>query len=372
MMVREDTVKSNQLRYYIALSAPPTRAPADGTEDFIRLEAGFNPSWFHKYCSIDFSRRWHKDPDYRLESYNIMKGEVRRRFPGLNIGQIEDDEPPDLITGMYGCAVVPVLFSQSIKFFPDKWPAPHGKPLTDDETDKLAAVEPQNNSFFQGILSQIDRIEHLTGSTRGYLNWQGVLNTAFRLRGQKAFMDLTDSPERAHHLFECIASTMIRGIKILYERQKKSGIEYTFATISNCVVNMIGPEHYTEHVLPYDRKIRDEFEQFGIHNCAWTVDPYIEAYATIPDVGYIDMGIESNLQKVKDFFPDTRRTVLYTSMDLADKSDDRIRRDFELIAKKSGPCDIGLPDIETDVPDERLFLAQNLCRELSKKYGGNQ
>ena len=184
-------------------------------------------------------------------------------------------------------------------------------------------------------------------------------------------MDLVDTPERAHHIFECVATTMIDGIKKLHQRQRQAGVDDKFATISNCVVNMISSAHYEKHLLPFDLKIRAEFENFGIHNCAWVVDPYMEAYATVPRLGYIDMGITSDLKKAKRLFPDARRNILYTSMDLANKSEDQIRDDFEKIATQLAPCDVGLPDIEVDVSDERIMFAIDLCEEFSSKYGEN-
>lgn len=335
----------------------------------MRPEAGFNPSWFHKYCGVDFSQPWHQDPDYRLECLSVMSDEIRRRFPGRDIGGVNDGEPPDLITDLYGSAPVPAILGQQIRYFADKWPAPHAEPLSDSEADSLSPPDLENNDFFQGILRQIDRIEQLTGTARGFLNWQGVLNTAFRLRGERIFMDLFDAPQRAHHIFDCVAATMIDGIKKLLERQKKAGVEYTFATISNCVVNMISAEHYAEHLFPFDLKVRAEFKDFGIHNCAWVVDPYMEAYATVPNLGYIDMGLTSDLNRAKRLFPDARRNILYTSMDLANKTEAQIRDDFAKIARELAPCDVGLPDIEIDVPDERILLAMDLCDEMSNKYG---
>lgn len=358
---------NSQLRYYIALSAPPTRALSDGTEPFMRPEVGFNPSWFHKFCDVDFSESWHQDPAYRLRCYERMRETISRRFPNRNIGEVNENKPPDILTGVYGTAVVPALFGQSIKYFSDKWPAPQGEKMTDSQADKLSPPALENNEFFQNILNQLDRIEELTGTIRGYLNWQGVLNTAFRLRGEKIFTDLLDAPDRAHNIFECIAQTMIDGIKLLHRRQKKSGVDEKFATISNCVVNMISAEQYREHVLPYDMKIREKFEKFGIHNCAWVVDPYMEAYATVPRLGYIDMGITSDLKKAKRLFPETRRNVLYTSMDLANKSKGQIRSDFEKIADELAPCDVGLPDIEVDVPDEKVHFAMDLCKRFPKR-----
>jgi len=81
------------------------------------------------------------------------------------------------------------------------------------------------------------------------------------------------------------------------------------------------------------------------------------------------MGITSDLKKAKRLFPETRRNILYTSMDLANKSEQQIRTDFEKIANELAPCDVGLPDIEVDVPDDRILFAMDLCKEFSDKYG---
>ena len=45
---------------------------------------------------------------------------------------------------------------------PDKWPAPHGEPLSDSEADSLTPVDLEINAFFQGILSQIEEIKRPT------------------------------------------------------------------------------------------------------------------------------------------------------------------------------------------------------------------
>jgi hypothetical protein len=372
-MSTNEKLNSHQLRYYIALAAPPTRAPVDGSEAFLRAEVGFNLFWFTTYCKgVTFSRRWHEDPDYRLECHNTMSTELRRRFPGRNIGGINDDNPADLLTGLYGGTVTAGIFGQPIKYFHDTWPAAEGAPITDSQAESLVPVELDSNPFLQAILKQLDRIEQLTGTIRGYLNWQGVLNTAFRLRSEQAFTDLYDCPQRARHVFDCIATTMINGMKKLYARQRKAGFDVEFATISNCVVNMISPEHYAEHVLPHDLKIRNQFSNFGIHNCAWVVDPYMEAYATVPKLGYIDMGMTSDFRKAKRLFPDCRRNVLYTSMDMADKSREQIRNDFERIATELAPCDVGLLNLGPEVDDEQVIFFMDLCDELSTKYGSGE
>jgi hypothetical protein len=362
--------QSSQLRYYIAFGAPPTRQQADGTEPFMRAEVGFTPRWYQHFCGLDFGEKWHRDPDLRMAGWEKMRAEVRRRFPGRNICGSQNDDPPDIFTGTYGGSVVSTLFGQGIQFWDDNWPASiHDRKLSDEEADNLVAPDIGKSPFLDGILKQMDRIEQLTGTIVGFLNWQGVLNTAFRLRGETIFMDMMDAPERAQRVFECVATTQLAGNQKVYARQKASGVDYHFGTTANCVVNMVGPALYEELLLPFDLKLRSGFENFGIHNCAWKVDPYLPGYSRVPNLGYIDMGLMSNLPEVKRMFPAARRNVIYTAMDMANKSEAQIREDFEQIARELAPCDVGMPNLEPENSDERILFAMDLCEELSAKHG---
>ncbi len=357
-----------QLKYYIVLGAPPIRDVADGTEPFMRPEVGFNPSWFHKFCSVDFSENWHSDVNLRFEAHEKMKAEIRKRFPGYNIGNSLSDDPPDLLTGVFGIGIMDSIFERPLRYFEDKWPVPVGEHMSDDEIEHLEIPDLNNNKFFQGVLDQLEKIYNLTGSAKGFLNWQGNLNTAFRFRGDSIFTDILLNPVISEKLFEIISSTYINGVKLLHEKQREYGTDYKFATIANCTVNMVGPEVYENILLKYDRKIAEHFDCVGVHNCAWTVTPYLKHYSRVPRVAYIDMGIDSDLSKAREIFPDARRNCLYTSWDLKNKTREELRKDFEDIAENLAPCDVGLPDIEADVPDENIMYAMDLCVELSEKY----
>jgi len=359
---------NHQLRYYIAPGAPPTREQADGAEPFMRAEVGFTPQWYRHFCGLDYGERWHQDPDVRMKGCEKMRAELRRRFPGHNLGGCENDVPPDLLTGVYGGCVVASMYGLGIQYWPHNWPASTpGRELSDAEADALVSPDLESNALFADILKQMDRIEKLTGTIRGFLNWQGVLNTAFRLRGNQIFLDMMDEPERARRVFRCVADTMLDGYRRVHERQRQAGTDYQFGTTANCVVNMVSPKHYEEFLLSFDLKLRSAFKNFGIHNCAWSVTPYLEAYARVPNLGYIDMGLASDLPAVKRLLPNARRNVLYTAMDMMNKTEAQIRSDFERIARELGPCDLGLPNMELGVPDERILFALDLCEELSRR-----
>jgi len=214
----------------------------------------------------------------------------------------------------------------------------------------------------------VDWIARNEGKVYGFMNWQGVLNNAQRIRGQELFMDFYMNPEGVKNLLNCVCTTMINAAKILQQKQRESGIEFTFFTVSNCLVNMLSPELYAEFILPFDQKIAESFDTIGIHNCAWSATPYLGDYAKVPKVGYIDMGMDSDLETAKLLFPETRRAIMYTPMDVANKTPKQIREDMEFIAQKYGPCDIVFADIEFGTPDEKVIELIKICREISEKH----
>jgi hypothetical protein len=297
-----------------------------------------------------------------------MHRELTRCFPGTDIGQSPEEAGSlDMLTGVFGCSVMAAIFGIPQAFDRHTWPVTLPSYLSTSQLEQLEVPDLTQNAFYQDLLTQVDEIAELQGPVAGFVNWQGVLNNALKLRGQQIFLDLVDKPELCHHVFSCICEAMISGLHLLHQKQRATGLDYDFATVSNCCVNMLSPDQYAEFILPYDRRIAGAFGVIGVHNCAWNADPYLEHYASIPDLGYIDMGLESNLARARDLIPNARRALMYTPMDLAQKSWEEIRRDVERFVDTYAPCDIVVADIDSDVPDERVIALAELCQHHSER-----
>ncbi len=332
----------------------------------MRPEIGFTPNWYRTAIGIDFGERWHTDPAYRRETVIAMRDELRRRFPGTGIGGIDRlNKPLDLLTGTYGVSSVAAIYRIPIVYYENNWPDCKCQYLSDDEIDRLEAPDLDVNPFFRNLMAQVNWIAAREGRIEGFINWQGVLNNAYRLRGERLFYDIIESPEQCSHLFNCVCTTMIEAAKRLHVRQLASGVKVDFFTVSNCLVNMISPDHYRNLLLPFDRRIAEAFGCIGIHNCAWNADPYIDDYATVPHLGYIDMGLDSDLRRAREAIPDARRAIMYTPMDLTNKSLETIRADVEKIARDYAPCDVVVADIEAGTPDEKVLAFLDLCSKIS-------
>ena len=358
-----------KLRNHIPIAAPARREAADGTESDMRVSLGFVPGWYHQRCGIDFTDRWHKDPYYRYRSLKKMKHELCRTFPAVDYWNEDYQEDLATISGCYGAYVIPLAFGFPLRYQKDRWPEldPGKNKLKDEEISRLDIDQILNGPFIEELFQQMDLIEKEWGKIHGYLNWQGVLNNAFHVRGEQIFIDFYDKPELARFLFRVIAEVMIRLAKAVQGRQRKSGFYVNHFVVSNCTLNMISARTYREFLLPLDKKFARNFERFGFHTCNWNVTPYIEEIKALPKLGYLDMGIMSDLNRVKREFPDTRRALIYSPERLLQAPVEEIKGDMEKIFQKLSPCDIVMADIEATTPDSRVKNLLQICSLLEQK-----
>jgi hypothetical protein len=356
-----------QLISYIAPAAPATRRPAEGNEPFLRPEIGFTPAWYRQHLDINFDERFHTDPAYRHDCVVKMRAELKRRFPGTRIGGIDrPDAPLDLLTGTYGAGTVAAIYGVPIVYAENNWPNCAHEYLTDEQLARLEPPDLDRNPHFAQLMEQVEWIAKHEGRIEGFINWQGVLNNAQRLRGEQLLLDILEEPDKARHLFACVYETMIQGIRRLHERQCASGVDVRFVTVSNCLVNLVSPKVYRELLLPLDQRLASVYGCVGVHNCAWNATPYLEAYAQVPGIAYIDMGINSDLARARTLFPAARRAVMYTPMDAVNKTLPEIEADFERMAAEYAPCDVVIADLDAGTPDARVVeLVQLGMRQWS-------
>jgi len=366
-------MKILKLINHIPISGPARREPADGTESDMRVSLGFEPAWFHKRCGINFSEKWHIDPFYRQKSLVKMKKELCKNFPSVSYWNEDFKDDLSTISGCYGAYVIPKVFDFPLIYEKDRWPEidKSKEKLSIKEIEKLDVDEILSSSSVEEIFHQMDIIEAEWGKIHGYLNWQGVLNNAFLLRGENIFTDFYDKPDLVHNFLSIITDVIIRLTQKVQKRQRKSGFYVNHFCVSNCTVNMVSPKIYREFLLPYDKKIAESgFERFGMHTCNWNVTPYLEEIKKLPKVGYLDMGIMSDMKKVKKMFPDTRRAVMYSPVRLKEASLGDIKKDMEKIYNELSPCDIVMADIQASTSTGRVNDFLQICKSLEVKNKG--
>ena len=366
-----DLITNRQLRNHIPIGGPATREPCTGNEPILRLSLGFTPGWLRKHVETDFSEVWHTDPDYRYETLLNIKRYLNKLFPEIDtfkmVMQGKTEVTCATLSGVFGIRLMPMIYGMDVVYKKDDWPdAASGQVIPKHMLSELKQFDLYSNPAIRQLLEQMDHIEKRYGQIHGYLNYQGILNVALKLRGNDIFTDMYDDPQFVHHLFNHIAETIKETSKLIQARQRKSGFNINLLSMSNCVMNMISPDLYEEFVMPYDLMLSFEYERFGIHTCNWNITPYIDVLHKIPGLGYIDMGMVSDLKRVKDTFQDARRAVFYSLDGLFSKSRYDIINDIKRIRQELVPCDIILADIPANTPilNIREFI------DIIKQLGG--
>jgi hypothetical protein len=330
----------------------------------LKIHVSFSPDWFTKRMGLDYGERWHKDPIYRCESFVAMAEALNREYPALRLGG-----NPDSINGglsqINSCAFVASLFGQGIQYASEGWPVNTG-PLIDDQDAETLEVPPFRNSpVYEDLMRQMDLIEREWGVVEGELNYQGVLNTAFRLRGENIFTDMLLAPQRAHRVLSMVCNTTMEVVDEVYARQARCGIHKDYFVTSNCVVNMISKQQYRDFVMPYDRSFFEHFPNFGIHNCGWTVDTYLDSYAEIGALGYLDFGIGSDLSRIKEYFPDATLSVILNPEDVLGKEQSEVETMLKKLHDDIGWCRIILGSLDGSTPSQAV---RDLFRTASEVW----
>jgi len=321
------------------------QAPSE-PETRIKIDYGFTPEWFADRIEVDFSESWHTDPYYRFETFVAMAKLLNEIFPDLNLGG-ELSRIRGSISGVQSCALPAAFFGQHILYNSKGWPVNQGQLLTDREVEELDVPDFHSHPGYENLMLQMDQIEQEWGTIEGELNFQSVMNTAFRLRGPNLYLDMYDNPERIHHLYDVIYRTLVPFIDEVHTRQTNSGAKRSFFVTANCVVNMISNDHYRQFLLPYDKKLHEHFPHFGIHNCNWSVDNYMESYTEIGTVRYLDFSMDSDLKRLKELFPGTTRVVFYR---LNGKDANDIDEDLKHLHDGAACSRIYLSAVDTGTP----------------------
>lgn len=318
-----------------------------------RVHVGFTPRWFAQYMELDYGPTWHSSPRARLASMQRMAEVLNERLPELRLGG-RPDAMRGTISQVQTCAFMAALFGQPIHYSTDAWPDNQATHLSDAEADALAVPDFRSHPVYANLMEQMDIIEREWGPIAGDLNYQGVLNTAFRLRGEAIFMDMAMAPERADHVLDVVCDTMLAFVGDVHDRQRASGVHRDFFVTANCVVNMISADYYRRFVMPRDRRLAGHWQHFGVHNCAWCVDPYVPAYAELPDLAYLDFGFDSDLETLRRACPHTTLAAMYSPTLLSRSSHGQLRASLERLFTAIPNAHLIVADIDAGTPDEQI------------------
>jgi hypothetical protein len=182
----------------------------------MRVSLGFTPKWYRDRLGIDFGEAWHLDPGYRYEQSLRMRELLSDLFPTVDYFKARFREGASdgsghfcpecaTISSVLGIMLMSSCYGLPLSYRCDNWPdAAGGAYLPREALSSIIAggpfdftrpeTLPGGGVTVKALFAQVEEIHRRWGPVHGYLNYQGILNIALKLRGNDLFIDMFDDP----------------------------------------------------------------------------------------------------------------------------------------------------------------------------------
>ena len=314
---------------------------------------------------MSFGREFVFDPDYRVSCYQEMERTLARRFPGLAIGASDPQArviPPD-----FGNAASAAAAGCEVSYPVDNYP--WNRHLEADAVWALEIPADISKRFpYSEIFGQVAVLNRRLGCDETpLLIPRGVLNDAMLIRGQNFFLDRSEDPELALHLIDFCSGILEAVVAANAVNRRPETV-----ILTNCTVPFVGPQSYTDWLLPLDLEILKTVRRaglpFGIHHCG-LLDPYIPAYRRFSKVDFLEIGWGSDVGRAMESFPEALVRYIYSARFLLTTSGREVEEETERLLLQVPAADrrrfsLSVPDIEHGTPDENLLSIFEACRRL--------
>jgi hypothetical protein len=340
-----------------------TLVPDDPERDNIVIVTGFMPNWWDHEYGISFRRDFHLDPEVHAATLRRMAMLLNERFGELpnfffSPFDYEDSYPTER---RYGDALIPALFDIEVSY-----DEASGHPYTDcaglSDRQALALTVPdvENHPALRAVMDgRLDADVPIVGE----LGFEGVINIAYQLRGQEMFVDFILKPELIHHVFEVVFQTINNLTHTVRKWQDPTDRTPSYFVTCDCLVNMISGKMYREHLWEFDKRFHESFDIFGIHTCNWNIDPYLDAIAQLGSLGYLDMGPDSDIERVHELPGDPTIAVFFHPERLRSLSPREIEKEITELGKRIQRGYILFSDLEDGTTDDQIRAAHEAaCR----------
>jgi len=338
-------------------------APCNPKRNNITIVTGFMPDWWEEEYGITFRREFHAKPDVHKQTLVRMKEILQERFgrlPNFDYGSNYAESYPT--ERRYGDALIPALFGAKVSFDEASGhPYAEEMNLSDEEAIQLQVPNIADNPILKSIFDQ-RRDKDIP--TVGELGFEGVVNIAHKLRGQQMFMDFIEKPHVIRHILEVVCETIEKVVLHVRKWQDTEGSRPTYFVNCDCLINMISGNMYSEQLLEFDKRLHTTFDLFGIHTCNWSIDPYLDALAEVGDLAYLDMGADSDIDRVHELFPGVEPSVFFHPETLRRMTESEIHKAITDLGKRIGRGYILFSDLEVGTTDGQIRTAYEAAANL--------
>ena len=336
-------------------------------KEFLPIDIVFHPNWWNKNYGLKFTEEYFFDPERRVAQEQQMRQILYDRFGDIGLG--EKNAVPKPVIGPVHLAtgfLISALLGCQLRFCEGASPEALCAHMSAEQIAGLAVPDIKNTYPMNKILELAKALKEKFWYVEGDINWEGIQNVAIDLRGQELFMDYYDNPKIVRRLFDVIAETIIESTKIIRDLTNTTSISVNTIVDkvdpninlhSNCSVQMISPETYTEYLLDYDRRLAKDMAPYGIHHCGNNMDGIASEYAKVENAVLFDVGWGSDIARCRKQLPDAILSLRFDPVQLRTFTVDEVEQHTRRMLDEAKPleqCAFCCVNIDHGTPDENI------------------
>jgi uroporphyrinogen-III decarboxylase len=352
------------------------------SRSFLPVEIVFHPNWWFHEAGIHFDRGHYFDPDRRVNDEMLMRRVLWERFGRYGYG--EEKPTPQPVIGPVHIAAGFMLSAQwgcKVEYPKDSSPAFSTLSMTVEELDAMEIPIPGDNREFQDLFALIKTLKNRFGYVTGDIGWAGVQNLALDLMGQQTFLAYYDKPETMHRIFDKFTRNIIDIVNLIRAETGTSSVSVNRSIVnvepainlhSNCSVQMISNEMYEEFLLPYDIRLSEHLQPYGIHHCGNNMHTVAEGYSKVREACFFDVGWGADVKHCRELIPEAFFNIRLSPVKIKECTPDEVERDLVNMLENAGDLSkVGICCINMDygTSDENVARIFEVA-ERYRRFGG--
>ncbi|MDR0700068.1 MAG: hypothetical protein LBG28_12780 [Tannerella sp.] len=342
------------------------------------VEIVFHPSWWNKHTGITFDEDFFYHPLKRVEVERRMEKELYDRFGEFGIGEDRDQNLP-IVGAVHNAAgyILSEMLGCEIRYADNQAPQVVSPKREDFNIDVDGAM----NTFpMKRLYRLIDALKARFGYVCGDINWQGVLNVALDLRGEGMLTDMVLRVEESEKYFRDIASVIQQFVRFVYGQTSTTSIsvnrivKHLNSAVflhSECTHTLISEDLYEAFLLPVDLQWSKTLYPFGIHYCGSDPHRYVDCFATIPNLTFLDLGWGGDVKCLREKLPNTFFSIRLDPVTIHDTSNAQLESIIRKLVSDSGnPILTGVCCINMDgnTDDSKIRTIYQTAETVRKEY----
>ena len=346
-----------------------------------RVSLCFHHSYNSRFFGVNYGKRYHYDPIYRIESELKVAAGLYRKFGKYGMGQAEP--LPTLGVGIQPLDFLNAALGGKMVFRKDEAVQTPEKPLSNirkiSELEKLGDILWQDHPLFEDLFKQVEQmkkaypelpISYIQGVWRDgpagqktFLTMHTPYTTAFRILGQEILELMLLDQEFVNAVLEWILCQYQSLWQAICGRMGWRGTKLHFG---DCAATMLSPNLYKCICLPLYQKLMEDFEAAVIHSCG-TSTHLLELFAQIPKVRQLQLGADTDWRLARKFFPRTQICAYYGCAKLLSQGPLDIERQlWRMCEQLEDNFDVNCGGVDPDTPEENIYAYLETARKINE------